>query len=85
MFGGKNHKEDAAQKMTERRPGRERGYKAMPMNLIMQPKSAPIQRGWPLTLFLKLTVILSLYTDDQYLYFILSLAMPFSKRRLRAF
>ena len=84
MFGGKNHKEDAAQKMTEGRPGRERGYKAMPMNL-MQPKSAPIQRGWPLTLFLKLTVRLSLYTDDQYLYFILSLAMPFSKRRLRAF
>lgn len=35
--------------MTEGRPGRERGYKAMPMNL-MQPKSAPIQRGWPLTL-----------------------------------
>ena len=60
MFRGKNNKEDGAQKMTEGRPGRQRGYKVMPMNL-MQPKSVPIQRGWPLTLPKTHSYIVPLY------------------------
>lgn len=52
---------------------------------LLQTNSAPNQRDGSLFLFLELTVIPNLHGDYQSLHLVLSLPIPFSKRRWRYF